>query len=85
MRLAQGSTRFNLSKIAVMKIKVKLPSIKEQQKIAEVLTTADKEIDLLKNELEELKEQKKGLISYEKDWEKLSQEEMFKELIAFVG
>jgi len=30
-------------------------------------------------------EQKKGLISYEKDWEKLSQEEMFKELIAFVG
>ena len=62
MRLAQGSTRFNLSKTEVMKIKIKLPLIQEQQKIAEVLTNADKEIDLLKNELEELKKQKKGLM-----------------------
>ncbi len=35
---------------------------KEQQKIAEVLTLADKEIDLLKNKLEALKEQKRGLM-----------------------
>jgi len=42
--------------------RLKLPSLKEQQKIAEVLSDADKEIDLLKNELEELKEQKKGLM-----------------------
>lgn len=45
-----------------LSFKLKLPSLKEQQKIAEVLTNADKEIDLLKNELEELKEQKKGLM-----------------------
>jgi len=44
------------------KIKIKLPPLKEQQKIAEVLTLADKEIDLLKNELEALKEQKRGLM-----------------------
>jgi len=43
-------------------IEIKLPSIKEQQKIAQVLSTADKEIELLKNELESLKEQKKGLM-----------------------
>ena len=62
IKLAQGSTRFNLSKIQVMKIKLKLPSLQEQQKIADVLSTADREIKLLKKELEELKKQKKGLM-----------------------
>ncbi len=61
-RLAQGSTRFNLSKLQVMKIKVKLPTQQEQQKIAQVLTMADQEIELLKEELEVLKEQKWGLM-----------------------
>ncbi len=40
----------------------RVPSLKEQEKIAQVLTFADKEIDLLKNELESLKEQKRGLM-----------------------
>jgi len=44
------------------KMKLKLPPLQEQQKIAQVLSTADKEIELLKNELESLKEQKKGLM-----------------------
>ncbi len=44
------------------KIKVKQPSNQEQQKIAQVLTTADKEIELLKEEIETLKEQKRGLM-----------------------
>ena len=61
-RLAQGSTRFNLSKNEIMKLKIKLPSLPEQQKIAEVLSLADDEINLLKNELEELKQQKKALM-----------------------
>jgi type I restriction enzyme S subunit len=61
-RLAQGSTRFNLSKNEIMKLKVKLPSLQEQQKIAEVLSLVDDEINLLKNEFEELKLQKKALI-----------------------
>lgn len=39
-----------------------LPSLEEQEKIAEVLTLADNEIKLLKVELEELKLQKKGLM-----------------------
>ncbi|OCL90669.1 restriction endonuclease subunit S [Arcobacter porcinus] len=41
---------------------IKLPSLPEQQKIAEVLSLADDEINLLKNELEELKLQKKALM-----------------------
>ena len=45
-----------------LKIKVNMPSLPEQQKIAEVLSLADDEINLLKNELEELKIQKKALM-----------------------
>ena len=45
-----------------MKLKIKLPSLPEQQKIAEVLSLADDEINLLKNELEELNLQKKALM-----------------------
>ena len=41
---------------------IKLPSLAEQQKIAEVLSLADEEISLLKKELDELKLQKKGLM-----------------------
>lgn len=44
-------------------IKIKIPkSLPEQQKIAEVLSLADDETNLLKNELEELKQQKKALM-----------------------
>lgn len=43
-------------------LKIKLPPLKEQQKIAQVFSTADKEIVLLKEELEALKEQKRGLM-----------------------
>lgn len=39
-----------------------IPSKKEQEKIAEVLSLVDNEINLLKNELEELKLQKKALM-----------------------
>ena len=40
----------------------KVPNLQEQQKIAEFLTLTDKEIGLLKEELEALKEQKRGLM-----------------------
>ncbi len=43
-------------------LEIKLPSPKEQKKIASVLSLADNEIELLKNELDELKKQKKGLM-----------------------
>lgn len=43
-------------------IKIKIPSIEEQTAIAQILQTADKEIELLQNKLDKLKEQKKGLM-----------------------
>jgi type I restriction enzyme S subunit len=58
----QGSSQKNLSKGDILKFKLKLPPLEEQQKIAKVLSTADREIELLKNELELLKKQKKGLM-----------------------
>jgi type I restriction enzyme S subunit len=45
-----------------LKIKVNIPCLEEQDKIAEVLSFSDNEIDLLKKELEELKLQKKALM-----------------------
>ena len=62
-KLAQGATRFYLSKNELMKEKIYIPSdISEQQAIADVLSTADDEINLLNQKLEALKEQKKGLM-----------------------
>lgn len=64
-RYSQGlvSDTLNLKYENFKDIKVKIPSnIEEQKKIAEVLSTADKEIGLLQKELEALKLQKKGLM-----------------------
>ena len=52
----------SLSKKTIETIKIKLPSLLEQQKIAKILSLAEREIDLLKNELSELKNQKKALM-----------------------
>lgn len=60
--LAQGSTRFNISKKEVMKHKIGLPTIEEQTAIAQVLTTADREIELTQQKLELLRQQKRGLM-----------------------
>lgn len=60
--IAQGGTQIYVNYPSVKKLKIKLPPLKEQQKIAQVLTTADKEIELLKKEFETLKEQKRGLM-----------------------
>ena len=61
-KLAQGSTRFNLSKNNMMKTNIILPTIKEQTAIAKILFTADKEINLLQKELEQQKLEKKALM-----------------------
>lgn len=61
-KLAQGSTRFNISKTEVLNLTIKLPNLKEQQKIADVLTACDDEINLLNLKLENLKKQKQGLM-----------------------
>ncbi|MGO3916219.1 MAG: restriction endonuclease subunit S [Pseudoalteromonas sp.] len=60
--LAQGATRYNLSKTQLLKVEIPLPKKAEQQKIASVLNNADKEIKLLKQQLADLKQEKKALM-----------------------
>ncbi len=64
VRLAQGSTRYNISKIAFMKIKILLPTIKEQQKIAEFLTAIDELIELKQKQIDKVEEWKRGLMQW---------------------
>lgn len=60
---AQGSVRETVDFKTLSSIKINLPSdISEQQAIANVLSTADDEIDLLNKKLMLFKEQKKGLM-----------------------
>lgn len=62
-RMSCGSAILGLSKKDVEKCLLYIPSdISEQQAIADVLSTADEEINLLNQKLEALKEQKKGLM-----------------------
>ena len=61
-RLAAGGVVSNISSELVYAVKVNLPSIPEQQKIATVLTNADKEIELLEQQLADLQQEKKALM-----------------------
>ena len=61
-RIATGVSVYGISKTNLSKIKIPLPPLAEQKKIAEILSKADEEIDLLNQELEKLKTQKKGLM-----------------------
>ena len=60
----QGASvvRRNLNLSELLEEKIKLPNLKEQQKIAEVLTACNDEINLLILKLENLKKQKQGLM-----------------------
>jgi type I restriction enzyme S subunit len=60
--LAQGSTRYNISKSSFLKLKVYLPSIKEQIKIANFLSDIDVKINALDIKIENSKTFKKGLL-----------------------
>ena len=61
-KLAQGSTRYNMSKVQLMKERVTLPSIKEQKKIANFLSSLDSKIELVSTQIENTKAFKKGLL-----------------------
>ena len=61
-REVSGTAQLGLSKRTIENLKIKLPNLKEQQKIAEVLTACDDEINLLNLKLENLKRQKQGLM-----------------------
>lgn len=62
LRVIQGGTRLSLRYNQLKNIKGSIPKKNEQDLIAHILSTADKEIELLEEELEQLKLQKKGLM-----------------------
>ena len=59
---ASGSTFLELSKTSFESMRFRMPPLKEQQKIASVLTNADKEIELLEQQLADLQQEKKALM-----------------------
>ena len=59
---ARNHGLLNLSIDDFFNIKIRIPNLKEQQKIAEVLAACDDEINLLNLKLENLKKQKQGLM-----------------------
>ena len=60
--LAQGATRYNLSREYLLAIPIILPPIAVQRRIVAVLSTADREIDLMEKELNALELKKKALM-----------------------
>lgn len=61
-KLAQGSTRYNISKSGILNIKFKIPTLEEQLSITKILESTEKEIEIEKQKLDQLKEQKKALM-----------------------
>jgi type I restriction enzyme S subunit len=60
-KLAQGATRYNLSKTSLLKENIFVPPFKQQQKIAEILSTWDEAIFIIKQTSETLRDRNKGL------------------------
>lgn len=60
--IAQGSTRYNLSKGSFLKLRVPIPKPEEQQKIASCLSSLDELLAAHKDKLDALKNHKKGLL-----------------------
>ena len=59
---AAGTTRINISKVKLLKLKLPLPPIEEQKKIAEILSSVDQKIAFVESQIEETKLLKKGLM-----------------------
>jgi type I restriction enzyme, S subunit len=62
IKLAQGSTRYNMSKLQLLKIEIKLPCIQEQTAIANFLSALDEKINQTQRQIEEMGVWKKGLL-----------------------
>ncbi|WP_201582790.1 restriction endonuclease subunit S [Psychrobacter immobilis] len=62
MRKVGGSSLQEISLTALRKVQIPFPSLQEQQKIANVLTNADKVIELLEQQLADLHQEKKALM-----------------------
>ena len=87
--LAQGSTRFNLSKSELLKLLIPIPPLPEQQKIAEILSTWDEAITNCKTTINTLKDRNKGLAQqlltgkkrlsgFSEKWEELKADKIFR-------
>ncbi|MBV2224252.1 MAG: restriction endonuclease subunit S, partial [Cloacibacterium sp.] len=61
-KLAQGSTRYNMSKSEFLKISVEIPNEQEQTKIAGFLSKISNKIETEKRILELFEQQKKYLL-----------------------
>ena len=62
MILAQGSTRFNLSKKEILKLKVEIPPFSEQQSIIDLFQNVDNKINEISMQTDNFNEFKKGLL-----------------------
>ncbi len=60
--LAQGSTRFNISKNKVLDIELLLPPLPEQKKIARILSSVDSKLALIDQQITTTQTLKKGLM-----------------------
>lgn len=61
--LAQGISRYNISKSRVLELNILFPSIKEQEKIGKQLSLLDKNIDLQQQKLDKLNDLKKAYLN----------------------
>ena len=62
MRIAQGISVLGISKTNMAGLKLTIPSLPEQQKIADFLSSVDAKIDAVKRKLDALERYKKGLM-----------------------
>lgn len=62
MILAQGSTKFKLSKKEILKLKVEIPSISEQQQIIDLFQNVDNKINEILIQTDNFNKFKKGLL-----------------------
>ncbi|TDG35889.1 restriction endonuclease subunit S [Pedobacter changchengzhani] len=62
IKLAQGSTRYNMSKLQLMKIAINLPYLPEQTKIANFLSAVDDKIKYTDVQIKKMEVWKKGLL-----------------------
>nr|WP_294237796.1 restriction endonuclease subunit S [uncultured Chryseobacterium sp.] len=62
IKLAQGSTRYNMSKGELMKLTIILPSLEEQKDIAQLLFSIDSKIEVEKTILNKYQFQKQYLL-----------------------
>ena len=62
IKLAQGSTRYNMSKIQLLKIEIQMPCLEEQTAIANFLSALDEKINQTQTQIKKTEVWKKGLL-----------------------